>query len=181
MIAIVTIQELVAPTVMVSANGLICLALYNRLTAIVARLRTFYREEFDARARLGAMKPGQREGSVARQLETRLAALEEQSALVLRRARLIRAALMSLLTAVLAMLACSLVLGLASLHQPLQGLALGLFVLGVLAMASGVSLALVELWLALEPVVAEGEMFDAPPPAPDPFSFLDPEDHPHSG
>lgn len=58
------IHALVAPVVMISANGLICLALYNRLAAIVNRLRLFYREYFDTSTRLAAMNGEGKDGSV---------------------------------------------------------------------------------------------------------------------
>ena len=43
-----------APVVLISANGLICLALYNRLAVVVGRVRSFSRERFDSLSALGS-------------------------------------------------------------------------------------------------------------------------------
>ena len=39
--AVDVIHALVAPVVIISANGLLCLSLYNRMAAVVGRLRVF--------------------------------------------------------------------------------------------------------------------------------------------
>ena len=39
-----TIQPLLAPVVLISSCGLLCLAQYNRLAGIVARARAFHQE-----------------------------------------------------------------------------------------------------------------------------------------
>src|SRR5450755_4248249 len=72
------IHTLVAPVVMISAQGLICLALYNRLAAVVGRLRVFSREYFETQTRLAGMSPEQQDSALARKLQTRLAALNGQ-------------------------------------------------------------------------------------------------------
>lgn len=149
------IHALVAPVVMISANGLICLALYNRLAAIVNRLRLFYREHFDAGARLTAMTSEAQDSPVAQHLQARLATLDKQFSTILRRARLLRNALVLLLSAVLVLLCCSLALGLALVVQWAEVLALALFVVGVMFMIVGTALAIKELTIALEPVKAE--------------------------
>lgn len=50
--AVHTIQLLVAPVVMISAAGLVCLALYNRLATIVGRIRAIHKEEIDTLSRM---------------------------------------------------------------------------------------------------------------------------------
>jgi hypothetical protein len=149
------IHALVAPVVMISANGLICLALYNRLAAIVNRLRLFSREHFDTSTRLAAMTEDEKDGLVVRQLQARLATLDRQFSTIMRRARLLRNALVLLLSAVLVLLCCSLALGLALVLHGAEALALALFVVGVAFMIAGTALAIKELVIALEPIKAE--------------------------
>ena len=54
------IHTLVAPVVMISARGLICLALYNRLAVVGGRLRAYSREHFETQTRLAGMSPDPR-------------------------------------------------------------------------------------------------------------------------
>jgi Protein of unknown function (DUF2721) len=149
------IHTLVAPVVMISAQGLICLALYNRLAAVVGRLRVFSRENFDAQTRLDDLSPEQQEGALARRLRARMAALNGQYSGVLRRARLLRKALILLQTAVLAMLICTMVLGLSLALPGVEGWSLVPFFAGVLATAGAIVLSIRELAVALDPVRAE--------------------------
>ena len=46
--ALQTIQSFVAPVVMISANGLLCLAFYNRMAAVIHRTREINRERFES-------------------------------------------------------------------------------------------------------------------------------------
>jgi hypothetical protein len=149
------IHTLVAPVVMISAQGLICLALYNRLAAVVGRLRVFSRENFDAQARLDDLSPERQQGALARRLRARLTMLNGQYSGVLRRGRLLRKALILLQTAVLAMLICTMVLGLSLALPGVEGWSLAPFFAGVLATAGGIVLSIRELAVALDPVRAE--------------------------
>lgn len=158
--ALKTIQLLVAPVIMISANGLICLALYNRLAAIVSRTRTFHKERFDALAHLSTLPLEQQTSPRAHQLRRRSSELEQQSVRILRRARLVRSALMLLMGTVLSMLICSISLGLTILLPTIVWLPLVLFFNGTLMMGIGVVLAMLELAAALEPVEAEGDSVD---------------------
>lgn len=153
--ALKTIQLLVAPVIMISANGLICLALYNRLAAIVSRTRTFHKERFDTLTHLSSLPLEQQTSPKAHQLRRRSIELEHQSVRILRRARLVRRALMLLMASVLSMLVCSLSLGLTILLPDLVWVPLVLFFSGTLMMGGGVALAMLELAAALEPVEAE--------------------------
>jgi hypothetical protein len=149
------IHTLVAPVVMISAQGLICLAFYNRLAAVVGRLRAYSREQFETQTRLAGMSPEQQEGPLARKLQTRLAALNGQYSGILRRARLLRNALILLQAAVLAMLVCTMMLGLSLVLPGVEAWSLAPFFIGVLATAGGIALSIRELALALDPVKAE--------------------------
>jgi hypothetical protein len=149
------IHTLVAPVVMISAQGLICLALYNRLAAVVGRLRVFSRENFNTQTRLDGLSPEQQEGALSRRLRARLATLNGQYSGVLRRARLLRKALILLQTAVLAMLICTMLLGLSLALPGVEGWSLVPFFVGVLATSGAIVLSIRELAVALDPVRAE--------------------------
>jgi len=137
----------VVPVVIISACGLLSLAFYGRLAAVVSRLRGFQREMLEEQQKL-AHTGGVEE---ARLLEL----LSVQTQQVTRRARLIRNALMFFLLAVAVLILSSLAL-LASwfLHR-VAFVAAALFVVGLLAMLGGIICAMVELRGALEPVELE--------------------------
>ncbi len=151
------IQLLVAPVVMISACGLLCLALYNRLAAIVSRARTFHKERFEVTGKLTAAEANPEDSVLAQQLRNRVETLDDQVSQILRRAVLIRNALVCLLVAILCMLGCSVSLGLSSLNAMFGYLALLMFSLGVLVMMAAMALAIVELLRALDPVALEHE------------------------
>lgn len=155
--ALQVMQLLAAPVVMISAGGLLCLALYNRLAMIVTRARLFHKEAFDARTRLESLSA---QAVEAQRLRERLAVLDGQVQRILWRARKVRDALLALLTMVLCMLACSLALGATMLDPRATYVAFGGFALGVLAMGVAMVLAMVELVHALDPVHAERETLD---------------------
>src|SRR5436309_1492183 len=98
----------VVPVVIISACGLLCLAFYNRLAAIVSRLRTFQRERLHEQERVD-----QRGGEPSDVSRAFLDLLEEQTLRVTRRARLIRLTLLFLLLAISMLIGCSLMLGLS--------------------------------------------------------------------
>ena len=151
----------VVPGVMISACGLFCLALYNRLGNIVSRLRALSRERMrgEEMARpLAIAEPDERgEGHFARWARRMLG---RGSQGVLGRARLVRDALSCLIGAVLCMALCSLAGGLATLWAPSAYLALAFFLAGDLLIVLGLGLALWELRLALRPVEIESRMIE---------------------
>ena len=149
------IQLLVAPVIMISAGGLICLALYNRLAMIVTRARAFHKERFDEMTRLTRLTLDQQTSLEANQLRQRINILDVQSKHILVRAKLIRNSLMSLIVMILCMLGCSLSLGATLLVSWTVYPALGLFTVGVLATALSMILALMELRQSLTPVTLE--------------------------
>ena len=165
--AVETIHLLVAPVVLVSACGLLCLALYNRLTAVVGRIRTINKEAVDAVARLslaGVVPPtklSSKERS-ARRLRDRVVTLDEQVDHLMSRARLVRAAIVCLLFVVMSMLVCSLALGLSLFARWFAMVALGAFAAGIFVMIAAVVLALLELRVALVPAALEHAALDLP-------------------
>src|SRR5215213_10160534 len=88
----------VGPIIVISACGLLCLAFYNRMAAVVARLRIFHREQLheqEALARCRRTGDGDDE-AVVRHLEM-LGMLHVQIDRVTSRSRLIRLTLACLL------------------------------------------------------------------------------------
>jgi hypothetical protein len=160
--ALETIQTLVAPVVMISANGLLCLAFYNRISAITGRSRAINKERFELLARLAAIVGSSADSHDAEHLKKRIEILDELGHRLFDRAGLVRGALLGLLIAVLCMLACSLALGLSIMGAWFGWAALGFFVAGNLAMMAGVALAIQELRIALEPLLFEHERTEEP-------------------
>lgn len=137
----------VLPVVIISACGLLSLAFYGRLAAVVSRLRGFQREI------LVEQEKFERTGSVegARLLEV----LRRQTEQVKRRARLIRSALMFFLSAVGLLIFCSLALAFTWYVRTAALFAAVFFVLGLCSMLGGIIAALAELRGALAPVELE--------------------------
>jgi hypothetical protein len=146
----------VGPIIVISACGLLCLAFYNRLAAIVSRLRTFQRERLQEQEALARerSKGVTDEISMVRHQEV-LGMLQVQTERVTRRARLIRATLLCMLLTIACLAMCSLFLGLSALWPPAMYVAVPLFVLGLLLLFAGVILAALELRQALDPVSLE--------------------------
>ena len=149
----------VVPVVVISACGLLCLAFYNRLSAVVLRLRAFHRErlhEQDLLDRHGAAATSDAAAAEAAARHAKLLdVLEQQTDHVARRARLIRSTLMSLLATIMCLTLCSLFSGLGVVFEPALVLAFVLFVAGMMLLVVGVSLAMTELRRALDPVELE--------------------------
>src|SRR5271170_4804772 len=119
----------VVPVVIISACGLLCLAFYNRLAAIVSRLRAFQRERLAERTRQSE-SPSQ----LGRQL---LEQLELQTAHVKNRAKLIRLTLLFLLLTIGLLIGCSLMLGVTVILPRAIYLAIPLFIIGLCCMLCG--------------------------------------------
>lgn len=148
----VVISQLATPVVMISAAGLLCLGLFNRLATLVARSRAFAKERVDLIRAIAHPV----EGSAGAALDRlRLEALEAHTARVLKRATLLRASLQCILAAILAMLGSSAAIGLSILSRELWIYALLTFGVGLLAMAAGVVLVMAELTQALRDVKLE--------------------------
>ncbi len=155
-----TIESFVTPVVMISANGLLCLALYNRLAVIVNRVRTINKERFDLFGRLAAMAGQPPASPEVAHLEHRLEVLDELGHQLFDRVRMIRDSLVCLLVTVLLMLGCSLLLGITSLIPNWAWVAPTLFVAGVAVMMLGVLRAIQELSVALSPLRFEHDMLE---------------------
>ena len=148
----------VGPIIVISACGLLCLAFYNRLAAMVTRLRAFHRERLHEQDRLNAARattPAD-ERTVVRCQEL-IGMLETQTRQVTQRAKLIRSTLICLLSTIICLAICSLALGLSTFHERLIQLAAVMFILGLAMLVAGVVFALLEIKHALDPVDLESE------------------------
>lgn len=153
------IQAGVAPIIVISACGLLCLAFYNRLAAVVGRLRAFHREQLQAADAQNKGFADNDEVALVRCQEL-LGMLSVQIAHVTRRARLLRRVLGCLLMSVAVMAACSIGVGLATLAPAFVYVAVPLFVLGLLLLIAAASLAMLELKYAVDPVELEGRFIE---------------------
>lgn len=138
----------VVPVVIISACGLLSLAFYGRLAALVSRLRSFQREMLREQEKWAKEGPGDHQ-----QL---LEVLRTQTLQVTERARLIRRALLFFLAAVGVLIVCSLTLVASWFFPPAAFLTAVFFVVGLLSMLGGVISALMELRESLEQVELEG-------------------------
>ncbi|MGA2497383.1 MAG: DUF2721 domain-containing protein [Tepidisphaeraceae bacterium] len=146
----------VGPIIVISACGLLCLAFYNRLAAVVARLRSLHREQLVEADRLAkARQQGNTTSLDIVRAQELLGMLKVQTDHIARRARLIRATLQCLLITIGCLAFCSLALGLSALFPHLIIPASTFFILGMLTMVLAVVLAMAELHQALDPVDLE--------------------------
>ena len=125
---------------MISACGLLCMAQYSRLTAIASRVHAFHHERLEVhRAIIG----GERDDPDS--LHLRFEGLEAQAHRMLGRARLVRNALVLLVTCVICMLGSTLAIGLSMLVEAFDRVAIGLFIAGTLFMLAAMVVSWVEL------------------------------------
>jgi hypothetical protein len=148
------IQAGVSPIIVISACGLLCLAFYNRMAAVVGRLRAFHREQLQVTEALAKCTSSGEEIGLVRNQEI-LGMLSVQIGHVTRRARLIRSTLVMLLLSVAVMACCSVAVGLATLMPWLAYVAAPLFVIGLGLVVAGVCFAVTELKCAMDPVELE--------------------------
>ncbi len=146
----------VGPIIVISACGLLCLAFYNRLAAVVSRLRAFQRERLDEQEALArARATGSSDQIASVRHQEVLGMLQVQTEHVTRRAHLIQRSLLCMLLTIACLAVCSLAVGLSVVWPYAMYLAVPLFVIGLLLLFSGVIFAAVELRQALDPVELE--------------------------
>lgn len=146
------------PIIGISACGLLCLAFYNRLTAVVNRLRSFQRERLKAQEVISHQRASAQPDHVIMTMsEEVLDALQIQTTHVMQRARLIRQALSSLLLTIASFSICSLAIGLSALWSTLIYVAVPFFVLGLVLLVLGVVFAMKEMSRALAPIELESQ------------------------
>jgi hypothetical protein len=137
----------VTPIVLVSACGLVTLALYNRLGAILARLRAFHQQKVELLQNLH-----EHEGD---ELLMLLDMLDSQIEEVTLKAKVMQKGLYYLLTSMAAFLVCSLFAGATVLHEWMGMIALGMHFIGLCLFLVGLGWAMRELTLSVTPLEEE--------------------------
>ena len=137
----------VTPVVLISACGLVTLALYSRLGAILARIRSFHQQKIEL------LKNFHEHEVVEQQMLMDM--LDSQIVGVTGKARVIQKGLYCLLAAIAAFLLCSLFAGATELHEWVGIAALGMGILGLSLFLVGLGCAMWELKLSLTPLEEE--------------------------
>ncbi len=144
----------VGPIIVISACGLLCSTFYNRITNVIVRLRAIQRERLVEETNLmREIEPAAR----ARR-EEMLGILGVQTDSLVRRIRIIRGTLFCLLSTIIAMVLCSLLIGLSMINSALIGWSsVAFFILGLVLLIVPMAFALMDLMIAIQPVVMESE------------------------
>jgi hypothetical protein len=137
----------IAPVMLISACGLVTLALYNRLGTILARIRAFHQQKIELLKNL-------HEHEVVEQ-QMLLDILDSQIVGITVKARVIQKGLYCLLAAIAAFLLCSLFAGATELHEWVGLIAVAMFFLGLSLFLVGLGWAMWELKLSLTPLDEE--------------------------
>ncbi|MCC6474964.1 MAG: DUF2721 domain-containing protein [Burkholderiales bacterium] len=147
------ISAAVVPVVMISACGLLCLAFYNRLTAVLVRIRAFQGESLkEQEDLLHRPAAGDTQRRARRLTRESVEVLQRQMNRLLYRARLIQRTLLALLSAIASLLLCSFGAGIGAFWAPALYAAVPCFFAGLLCMLAGIACAMLEARIALEPV-----------------------------
>jgi len=137
----------VTPVVLISACGLVTLALYNRLGTILARIRAFHLQKIEL------LK--QRQEQRHAEHEMLLEMLDTQIDIVTVKARMIQKGLACLLASIAAFLICSLFAGATVLHEGFGMAAIVTGAFGNILFLIGLGWAMRELMLSLSPLEEE--------------------------
>ena len=138
-------QAFVAPTIFISAAGLLVLSINVRLMGIVARMRGFHRDKHQAAV------SGRKQEVVA--LQSQIESLEQ-------RARKVKNAFFFTLLGIIGTMVTCLLLGLALYVDEALVIAVLIFVLSVLSMLIGMIFYIAEVSVALSSVKEEEKLYD---------------------
>lgn len=147
----------VAPVVIISACGLLCLTFYNRLAFVVGRLRSLQRERLFEFKELFKLEKSEKDSDKIQDIKTLLKGLEEQTAHVMKRARLLRNCLFCLLATIASLVLCCLTIGLNLYHPSFDYVVVFFFILGLLFLLYSLLYAFIELAQSLRPVKLESD------------------------
>lgn len=145
----------VVPVVMISACGLLCLAFYNRLSVVVTRLRSLQRERLAEYKELFRLEGGKKEALLKQEAELFLRFLEDQTADVLKRARCLRNGIFCLISCIFSLVLTSLFIGVGLVFPVLDVLVLLFFVTALGLFLTGLTFAVLEIRVALNPIQME--------------------------
>lgn len=142
----------VTPVVLISASGLVSLALYNRLGLINTRVRNFHREK------ISLLKELQADDHIDKRLLLNM--MNSQIARVMHKARLMVWSLYGVLLGIVAFVLCSLLAAVGTIWPMLSYAALALHLAGLCLFLGGVLMALWELTRSLSPMAEENAYLD---------------------
>jgi hypothetical protein len=142
----------VTPVVLISACGLVTLALYNRLAAFLARIRAFHQQK------IGLLDDLQERDLDEQQMLLDMLDLQIKAVIV--KAKVIQKSLFCMLAAISAFLLCSVFAGATVLNVWFGIGVLGTGLLGITLFLSGVGLAMRELSLSLVPLEEENSYLE---------------------
>ena len=158
------ISTAAVPVVMISACSLLSLAFYNRMAAIVSRLRSLQRECIEHQEKLYAQRhSGDPDEMLARRTEQLIAMQRLQTQAVLRRARYLQIALSCLLGGIGIFVVCCLSLELYAFEAANEIIGIvsaTLFLVASLVVLTGVCFALAEMRCALYPIMQESRLVE---------------------
>lgn len=137
----------VAPVVLISACGLVTLALYSRLAAILTRIRAFHQQKIEL---LDNLNEHDFDGQ-----HSLIDLLDSQINEVTVKAKVIQKSLFCMLAAMSAFLLCSVFAGATLVNVWFGTIALGTGLVGITLFLSGIGLAMRELSLSLIPLEEE--------------------------
>ncbi len=145
------LEPLLAPVVLISACGMMIVALNARTMTSKSRIRQLHHERLEIVERADAS------GGATPTQRLRYEGVGRQSINLLRRLRLMRASLMWMVGCALLMLISSLLIGLAELNgnSPFDELATVSFVAGIVSMLVGTVTFLFELRISLKEITYE--------------------------
>ena len=158
------ISTAAVPVVMISACSLLSLAFYNRMAAIVSRLRSLQRECIEHQEKLYAHRhTDDPDEMLARRTEQLIAMQRLQTRGVLVRARYLQIALSCLLGGIGIFVICCLSLELYAFdgaNQIIGIVSAALFLVACLVVFTGVWFALAEMRCALDPITQESALVE---------------------
>lgn len=143
----------VMPVVLISACGLITLALYNRLATILARLRTCHQQQIDL------LKQFDREASDG--IKSQIELVNAQSAKVTKKAKFIQKGLFCLLLSIVSFLGCSILSAASVLNEHFVVAAVIAHVGGLVLFIVGIGWAIRELSMSISPLDEVSSYLDA--------------------
>ncbi|MEQ9454366.1 MAG: DUF2721 domain-containing protein [Phycisphaeraceae bacterium] len=139
-------SAMLTPAIMISACGLLCLAQFARYTTLIGRARGFNHERYNLMRQLRQLDEHHAETAM---IKGRVEALSYQAQRVIVHARLIRDALVLLISCIMLMIITSLLLAGSLLLPACSPAAFISFIMGMLCILAGMSMVLWEMLISL--------------------------------
>jgi hypothetical protein len=158
------ISTAAVPVVMISACSLLSLAFYNRMAAIVSRLRSLQRECIEHQEKLYIHRNSDEPDELLAHRTEQLIAMQRlQTRAVLRRAHFLQRTLGCLLSGIAIYVVCCLSLEFYAFdgaNETIGIVSASLFLIASLVVLTGVCYAIAEMRCALEPIMQESALVE---------------------